>query len=90
MNNLPPGKPVAFSLQQVLDDVAQFARREPATTAVVAAFGAGLLLNLLPTRAVARTVTAVGSMLMRPALLSLGLIKAVELCCQKTNRPIPT
>lgn len=68
----------------MLDDLREFARREPATTAAATAFGVGLLINLLPTRAVVGTVTAVGATLLRPALLSLGLIKAVELCCQKT------
>jgi len=68
----------------MLDEVKDLARREPAK-AVAAAFGVGLLVNLLPTRVVAGTVTAVGAVLIRPVLLSLGVAKAMELCCQ--NKP---
>ena len=70
-------------------EISDFARREPAK-AVAAAFGTGLLINLLPTRAVVGTVTAVGAALMRPFLISLGLTKAMELCCQKTTTHLPS
>lgn len=70
----------------MLDEIKELARREPAK-AVAAAFGVGLLVNLLPTRVVAGTVTAVGAVLIRPVLLSLGVTKAMELCCQ--NKPNP-
>jgi hypothetical protein len=62
-----------------LNDAEEFARREP-VKAVACAFGAGLLLHLLPTRA----TTAVVSTLVRPVLLCLGLMKAFEICgCNK-------
>jgi hypothetical protein len=52
-----------------------FARREPAK-AVACAFSAGLLLNLLPTRA----TTAVVFALARPVLIFLGMVKLSEMC----------
>lgn len=57
-----------------LDQASAFARREP-TKAVVSAFGAGLLLNLLPIRVVAAIVVA----LARPVLLMLGMLKVWEI-----------
>ena len=62
-----------------------FARRDPAR-AVATAFGAGLLLHLLPLRA----VTAVALALVRPALISLGMLKVWELCpCEKELQSNP-
>lgn len=59
---------------QMADD---FARREPAK-AVVSAFGAGILLNLLPFGAIAAALVGIAFSLVRPALLFLGLLKACE------------
>ena len=59
---------------QLADD---FARREPAK-AVVSAFGAGILLNLLPFSAIAAALVGIAFSLVRPALLFLGLLKACE------------
>lgn len=56
----------------------EFARREPAK-AIVSAFGAGVVLNILPMRAVASTCTRLAFSLARPALLFLGLRKAYDL-----------
>lgn len=84
---IKPVEPVEFCLRRMLGELQDFARREPATT-VAAAVGAGLLINLLPTRAVVGTVTVLGALLIRPVLLSLGVTKAMELCCQKSsNQP---
>ena len=66
-----------------------FARHEPAK-AVVSAFGAGFLLNLLPLSAIAAALVGIAFTLVRPALLFLGLLKACEFCrtkTQTTNRP---
>lgn len=85
MNDVPPTpstQPIEASVRQMLGDIKDFARREPAQ-AVAAAFGVGLLINLLPTRVMVGTVTTVGATLLRPVLLSLGIIKTIELCCQK-------
>lgn len=63
----------------------EFARREPAK-AVVSAFGAGFLLNLLPLSAIAAALAGIAFSFVRPALLFLGLLKACE-CCRT---PTPT
>ncbi len=73
----------------MLGDIKQFARREPGQ-AMAAAVGVGLLINLLPTRMVAGTAAVMGAMLVRPVLLSLGVTKALELCCQKSSTQLPS
>jgi hypothetical protein len=86
MNDAPPAPPLEFSVRRTLGDLKEFARREPAQ-AVAAAIGVGLLINLLPSRMVTGTVAIVGAALVRPVLLSLGVTKAMELCCQKSSTP---
>jgi hypothetical protein len=76
-----------FSLSRLLGDLKAFARREPAQTMAIAV-GAGLLINLLPKRAVVGTATTLGIALLHPALLALGLTKAMELCCQNSSNPV--
>jgi hypothetical protein len=83
MNPEHPVQPVEFCLRRTLTDIKTFAQREPGQ-AVAAAVGVGLIINLLPTRLVASTAAVMGAMLVRPVLLSLGLTKALELCCQKS------
>ena len=83
MNQEQPVQPVEFCLRRTLADIKAFAQREPGQ-AVAAAIGAGVLINLLPTRLVIGTVTVMGALLVRPVLLSLGVTKAMELCCQNT------
>lgn len=87
MNEVSPSPPLDFSVRRTLDDLKEFARREPAQ-AVAAAIGVGLLINLLPSRMVTGTVAIVGAALVRPVLLSLGVTKAMELCCQKSPQQI--
>ena len=65
-----------------------FARREPAK-AVVSAFGAGFLLNLLPLSAIAAALVGIAFSFVRPALLFLGLLKACEFCHSQTPTPTP-
>lgn len=77
----------AAPVQSLLHSAEEFARRDPAK-AMAAAFGVGLLLNLVPPRVIVGTVTAVAVPFMRPALIALGLLKAFELCC-KEDRPAP-
>lgn len=89
MNQAPPLQPIEFFVQRTLSDLRQFAQREPGQ-AVAAAIGVGLLINLLPTRLVVGTVTLVGATLVRPLLLSLGVTKAMELCCQNTSPKLPS
>ncbi len=74
-------KPAEHLLNRLLHDAEGLARRDPAK-AVAAAFGVGLLLNVLPKRFVVASVTAVTLTVLRPALLTLGVIKACELLSQ--------
>lgn len=86
-----PERPPVFSGRQMMAEIQELARKEP-TKAVAVAFGVGLLVHLVPTRFLVGTVTAVGALLVRPVLLTLGLTKAVELCqnCKTTsNQPLP-
>jgi len=69
--NSPP------ALEEWTQRADEFARREPAK-AVVSAFGAGFLLNLLPLGAIVGALVGIAFSLVRPVLLFLGLIKAVE------------
>lgn len=84
MNDPDSYHPAELCLQRVFDKTEEYVRRDPAK-AVAAAFGAGLLLKLLPTRAIARPIVMVAVSLLPPALLGLGLLKAFELCCQKNQ-----
>ena len=81
MNASEPVHPAELFLQQMIGKTKDYVRREPAM-AVAMAFGAGMLLKLLPTRAVSRPVAAIAVKLLPPTLLGLGLLKAFELCCQ--------
>lgn len=73
----------SFCARRMMSDLKAFARKEP-LAAAGAALGFGLLLNLLPTRALVGATSVVGGMIVRPLLLSLGVAKALELCCQQT------
>ena len=71
------------SLDELMGRADEFARREP-SKAVVAAFGAGFLLNLLPLAGIASVFVGIAFSLVRPALLFLGLLKACELYRNQT------
>ena len=73
-------------LMECADD---FARRQP-TKAVVTAFGAGILLHMLPLGAITAALVAVAYSLVRPALLFLGLVKACEFLGVNTHTPPPS
>lgn len=75
-----PERDFASLLRSKLQDLKDYSKREP-TQAVALAFGIGLLINLLPTRVVAGTVSTVGAAMLRPVLISLGITKAIELTC---------
>ena len=63
-----------------------YARHQP-TKAIVAAAGAGFLINLLPIGAIVGALAAVAFALARPVLLFLGLLKACEfLRAKPTNQ----
>lgn len=78
-------KPAEDLTDRFMDEAEHVARTEPAK-AMAAAVGAGLLLNVLPTRFLVASATAVTLTLLRPALLTLGVIKAFELCSAKHHR----
>ena len=83
--NPPQTEPtIQASFHQAMSDIRAFAHHEP-VRAVAIAFGTGLLINLLPTRVVANSAGAVGATLLRPVLLTLGVIKIAELCYQKST-----
>ncbi len=84
MNDRDSPHPAELCLQRTLAKTEAHVRREP-TNAVAVAMGAGLLLKLLPTRAMVRPITTLAVSLLPPALLGLGLLKAFELCCQTTT-----
>ncbi len=62
----------------------QYAREEPLKTVGVA-FGAGLILTLLPVGAIVVAVVRLTLSLLRPALLILGAIKLYEEIDQRRN-----
>ena len=87
MNNEQPRPTLELSIRQTLSEIREFARREPVQT-FAAAVGIGLFINMLPSRMVTGTVAIVGATIVRPVLLSLGVTKAMELCCQQSaNSP---
>lgn len=82
--NTDPSPKSQTAFDHVLERADEFARRQP-TRATVTAFGAGFLLNLLPLGAIAATTVDVAFSLVRPALLSLGLFRALELLRNKSK-----
>ena len=78
-----PPRDLARLMRCMLQDIKSYTRREP-TQAIALAVGVGLLINLVPTRVVAGTVSTVGAALLRPILMSLGVAKAIELTCNVT------
>ena len=84
MNATEPPHAAKLCLQELLGKAETYVRREP-MKAFVAAIGAGLLLKLLPPRAVARPITELAVTLLPPALLGFGILKAFELCCESVH-----
>lgn len=81
-----PLHPIEASFHQLMEKTEQFVRREP-VKAVAVAFGTGVILKVLPPRAIAKPLVMLTAKLLPPALIGLGLIKALELarsggCCQ--------
>jgi hypothetical protein len=68
-----------LSLARLIGQMKAFAHREP-IQALAIAVGTGLILQLLPKRAIVSTATTLGSALLHPTLLTLGLTKALEVC----------
>ena len=89
MNDEKPFQPAEDCMRRTVADIKAFAQREPGQ-AVAAAVGVGLLINLLPMRLLVGAATVVGGTLVRPVLLTLGLTKVLELCCQKKTTQLPS
>ena len=83
MNTQAPPCSSDVCCREWLTTTEEYVSRKPMQAAAVA-FGAGLLLNLLPTEVIVKPLTVVASKLLQPALISLGLIKVFELCCQRS------
>lgn len=79
MNTETTPQPAEHLLSQFVNDAESMVKNEPAK-AIAVAMGLGLVLNVLPTRFLVSSVTAVTLTVLRPALLSLGVVKAFELC----------
>jgi hypothetical protein len=76
----PPASKAA--LDPLISSVEKYARKEP-TKAVSAAFGAGLILTLLPVGGLVRLLFIA----LRPLLLILGFIKLYEEIESRRQRP---
>src|SRR5882757_7692727 len=77
--------PIEKCVNQLIGEAEDFARRDP-TRAVAVAFGLGVALNVVPKRLLVGTVTLAALTLGRPILLSLGVLKAFEMCCSKAGK----
>jgi len=86
MSDQPHPPTPVITPQQLLEELKDLARQNPVAT-VASAFGLVLLLDLLPTRLVTNSVAIAGVTLLRPALFSLGVVKALELCYAKPPTP---
>jgi hypothetical protein len=87
INTDPAIQPAEQFVERLMHDAETMARNEPAKVMAVAV-GAGLVLNVLPTRLLVASVTAVTLTLLRPALLTLGVVKAFELFSPSTKPSI--
>jgi len=72
--------PIEQCVQKLVTEAEDFARRDP-TKAVAVAFGLGVALNIVPKRLLVGTATLAAVTLARPILMSLGVLKAFEMCC---------
>ncbi len=72
-------------LESLVDRTEAFAREEP-LKAVGLAFGAGLVLTLLPVGAILAAIVRLALALLRPALLILGAMKLYEEIDERRNQ----
>ncbi len=82
MSKKPTDTPDDQSVQKFLKKAEIMVTQEP-WKAFASACGAGMLLNMLPVRFLAGTASTIAVTLVRPALLTLGLLKAFELATPK-------
>jgi lauroyl/myristoyl acyltransferase len=84
----PATAPLNFSARGVWDEMKDFVHREP-LTAIAAVATVGLLIKLLPNRWLVTTGSVVGAALVRPAILSLAVTKAMEMCFPPASQQPP-
>ncbi len=85
MSDTPPAKPLEQLASRLVNQTQELAHREP-VKAVAIAFGVGLALQLLPKRFLVSSVASAAVTMLRPALLTFGVVKAAELILAK-NKP---
>ncbi|WP_395740907.1 hypothetical protein [Prosthecobacter sp.] len=88
MNTEATIKPAEDFVHRLVNDAENIARNDPAK-AMAAALGIGMFLHIVPTRFLVASVTAVTLTVLRPALLTLGVVKAFELCSANPETPAP-
>ncbi|QIF02595.1 hypothetical protein [Roseimicrobium sp. ORNL1] len=79
-----PAKPLEDFVRDILHEAEVTLRREPAK-AVAMAFGIGLLFHVLPKRLIVSTATTTALTLLKPALLTFGIVKAAELVLSQSK-----
>jgi hypothetical protein len=83
-NEYSPLQEMGGPVRHALGEIKEFARQEP-VAAIAAVCAIGAVIKLLPRRWLAGTASVLGTALVRPALLSLGLSKALELYSHKKH-----
>ena len=84
MSEETPAKPLEQTIREFLHEAETMAHREPAK-AVAIAFGIGLLFHVLPKRFLVSSATSTALTLLKPALLTFGVVKAAELVLSQTK-----
>jgi hypothetical protein len=84
MDKQPLPEGTSNPIKSWLEESEEFARRAP-SKAVITAFVVGLLFNLLPIRAMVRTLIMLLFTSTRPVMLFLGFMKALDMCRKQTN-----
>lgn len=84
MNSASP-LPLEQLASRLVDEAQQMAHREPAK-AVALAFGLGLAIQLLPKRFLVSSATSAALTVLRPALLTFGVVKAAEIILSKNQK----
>jgi hypothetical protein len=85
MSEATPAKPLEKFVRELLHEAETMAHREPAK-AIAMAFGIGLLFHVLPKRLLVAGATATALTLLKPALLTFGVVKAAELVLSQTKK----
>jgi len=71
-------------VERLIKKAETFSHDDPAK-ALAIAFGAGVLLNILPTRFIIGTAVGLTTLALRPTLMTLGVVKAFEIYTSQTK-----